>query len=113
MATPWYVCDTATRNKLRVNGFAYFVGRGGGSSLAFLFDITTNWCIFIVLLKSRYLCCLRQVYSLPQAVGYVPPVHHSAAILLIKDLWSLCSQEMEHVKVSVLLKTNEQQSLNV
>lgn len=49
-------------------------------------------------LLSRCLCCLRRVYSVPQAVGYVPPVHHSAAIGLINNLWSLCSQGKEHVK---------------
>ncbi|KAL9988824.1 hypothetical protein ACROYT_G003312 [Oculina patagonica] len=49
-------------------------------------------------LLARCLCCLQRVYSLPQAVGYVPPVHHAAAIGLINNLWSLCSQGKEHVK---------------
>ncbi|XP_020612255.1 uncharacterized protein C1orf112 homolog isoform X2 [Orbicella faveolata] len=48
--------------------------------------------------QSRCLCCLRRVYSLPQAVSYVPPVHHSAVMGLINNLWSRCSQGKEHVK---------------
>jgi len=38
------------------------------------------------------LCCLRIVYNLPQVEKYVPPVHQSAAIGLINNLWSLCGQ---------------------
>ncbi|KAJ7334458.1 hypothetical protein OS493_014775 [Desmophyllum pertusum] len=49
-------------------------------------------------LLSCCLCCLRRVYSLPQAASYVPPVHHSATIGLINDLWSHCSQGNELVK---------------
>jgi len=49
-------------------------------------------------LLSRCLSCLHRVYSLPQALGYVPPVHHSAVIGLINNLWSVCSQGKEHVK---------------
>ncbi|CAH3033867.1 unnamed protein product [Pocillopora meandrina] len=49
-------------------------------------------------LMSRCLRCLRRVYSLPKTEGYVPPVHHSATIGLINDLWSLCCQGSEQVE---------------
>lgn len=64
--------------------------------------IYCNWFLF----KSRCLCCLHRVYSLPKAIGYVPPVHHSAVIELIKNLWSVCSQGKEHVKVSAFLRNS-------
>ncbi|XP_022780486.1 uncharacterized protein C1orf112-like isoform X1 [Stylophora pistillata] len=49
-------------------------------------------------LLSRCLSCLRRVYSLPSTESYLPPVHHSATIGLIKDLWSLCCQGCEQVE---------------
>lgn len=49
-------------------------------------------------LLAHCLCCLRRVYSLPNAQGYVPPVHHSAIIGLMNDLWSLSCQENKHEK---------------
>lgn len=56
------------------------------------------------LLQSRCLSCLRRVYSLPKTEGYIPPVHHSATIGLINDLWSLCCQGSEQVEVSFILE---------
>ncbi|PFX34777.1 Uncharacterized protein C1orf112-like [Stylophora pistillata] len=65
----------------------------------------TAWCVYPlqdmpenVKKKSRCLSCLRRVYSLPSTESYLPPVHHSATIGLIKDLWSLCCQGCEQVE---------------
>ena len=66
----------------------------------------SNYIYCIWFLKSRCLSCLHRVYSLPQALGYVPPVHHSAVIGLINNLWSVCSQGKEHVKVSAFLRNS-------
>ena len=71
------------------------------ATIQYLMHLCLFVCLSVCLFKAHCLCCLRRVYSLPNAEGYVPPVHHSATIGLMNDLWSLSCQENEHEKVSV------------